>query len=83
MRISIHPHARLRMSERGATAAEVKETVARGASTPAKFGRTQFRLAFAFNAMWNGKRYATKQIDAFAAKIRNGWIVITIIVRYS
>lgn len=82
MRIRIHPHALLRMRERGATASQVRETVARGTASPAKFGRTRFRLTFAFGASWNGKRYARRQIDAYATKIRNGWLVVTVIVRY-
>jgi hypothetical protein len=83
MKILIHPPARQRMLERGATAAQVKLTVARGSPTPAKFGRTRFRLAMNFGGIWNGKHYARKQIDAFAAKIKGGgWLVVTIIVKY-
>ena len=66
MRIRIHSHARLRMQERGATAAEVRQTVLRGSVSPAKFGRTRFRLTFRFDDLWNGKHYARKRIDAFA-----------------
>ncbi len=82
MKILIHPHARQRMLERGATAAQVKH-VASGSPTPAKFGRTRFRLAMNFGGIWNGKHYARKQIDAFAAKIKGGgWLVVTMIVKY-
>ena len=70
------------MGERGAKLSEVKETVIKGASAPAKFGRTRFRRVFEFNGIWNGKYYARKQIDAFAVKMRYGWFVITTIVRY-
>jgi hypothetical protein len=48
----------------------------------AKFGRTRFRLIHSFNAAWNRKYYARKQIDAFAAKIRDGWLVVTVVVKY-
>jgi hypothetical protein len=82
MTIHIHPHARSRLWERGATAARVRETVLHGRATPAKFGRTQFRRVFPFNSIWNGKRYNRQQIDAFAAKISNGWLVVTVIVKY-
>jgi hypothetical protein len=82
MIVQIHPHARQRMRERGATADQVRRTILIGHSTPAKFGRTQFSQVFSFNASWNGKFYARKRIDAFAAKIPRGWIVITLIVRY-
>jgi hypothetical protein len=32
--------------------------------------------------MWRGKHYTTKQIEAFAVKEDEGWLVITIITRY-
>ncbi len=82
MTVRFHQHAHERMRERGATRSEVTETVATGRRSPAKFGRTRFRKAFAFNATWNSKRYATKQIDAFAAKMSYGWLVITVIVKF-
>jgi hypothetical protein len=80
--IRIHPHAIQRMRERGATAEEVRQTVRSGNAAPAKFGRIRFRKTFTFKESWNGKQFAHKQIDAFAAMIAEGWIVITIIVRY-
>ena len=82
MTVRIHPHALQRMRERGATAAQVRQTVVSGAFAAAKFGRTRFRHTFAFNAKWNGKRFARKQVDAFAAKIAGGWLVVIVIVKY-
>jgi len=82
MIVRIHSHARQRMRERGATAAEVRQTVEQGRATPAKFGRTQFRRVFPFKASWNGKYFARRQIDAVAAKIEGGWVVVTVIVKY-
>ena len=81
MDIRIHPHARLRLGERGATEAEVVETVHRGERFPAKYGRTGFRRNFPFDGIWRGRKYATKQVEAFAVEER-GWLVITVIVRY-
>ncbi len=77
----IHPHARERMAERGATEAEVIATVQAGERFPARFGRTGFRRNFVFNAEWRGRRYATKQVEAYAVE-EDGWLVITVIVRY-
>ena len=82
MTVRIHPHSLLRMRERGATAAEVRQTVQQGTATPAKFGRTRFRHTFVFNARWNRRFFARKQIDAFSAKIAGGWLVVTVIVKY-
>jgi hypothetical protein len=82
MKLRIHPHARQRMWERGATVEDIRLTIASGRAILAKFGRTQFRRVFSFNSVWNGKKYARRQIDAFAVKITEGWLVITVIVKY-
>ena len=48
MAIRIHPHAKERMKERGATEDEVVATIEKGECFPAKFGRTGFRRNFSF-----------------------------------
>ena len=82
MAIRFHPHARERMEERGATEEEVEATVEQGEPFPAKFGRTGFRRNFAFDGQWRGKRYRTKQVEAYAAREGNDWLVLTVITRY-
>ena len=79
--VALHPHAKSRLIERGATEAEVIETVREGERFPAKYGRTGFRRNFPFNGVWCGRQYATKQVEAFAVE-ESGWLVITVIVRY-
>jgi hypothetical protein len=69
------------MIERGATDEDVVATVNDGERFPAKFGRTGFRRNFPFDAQWRGHLYATKQVEAFAVK-EDGWLVITVLVRY-
>ena len=81
MTIDIHPHALGRLAERGATEQEVNDTVREGEPCPGKFGRTGFRRNFAYNGQWRGRQYATKQIEAFAVP-ENGWLVITVIVKF-
>ena len=81
MDVTLHPHARLRLAERGATEAEVIETVRHGDRFAAKFGRTGFRRSFPFGGTWRGRRYATKHVEAYAVE-EHGWLVITVIVRY-
>ena len=82
VKIRIHAHARARLGERGATEAEVFATVEHGERFPAKFGRTGFRRNFAFDARWRGSRYASKQVEAYAVKEDEGWLVITVIVKF-
>lgn len=74
MNVRLHPHARERLVERGITEREVAATVESGESFPAKFGRTGFRRNFAFAGEWLGRRYATKQVEAYAVEERaDGW----------
>jgi hypothetical protein len=80
--VLLHPHAAARIAERGATLAEVEATVTAGERFPARFGRTGFRRNFAFGGNWRGKRYRTKQIEAFAVEEESGWLVITVVVKY-
>jgi len=82
LKVSIHPHARLRAVERGATGDEVIATVEHGQVVPAKLGRSGFRRDFAFQGIWRGRHYATKQIEAYAVREGGGWLVITVLVKY-
>jgi hypothetical protein len=82
MAVRIHPHARQRMHERGATEEEVTATVEQGEQFPVKFGRTGFRRNFRFDQEWRGRQYRTKQIEAYAVQEGTDWLVITVITRY-
>jgi hypothetical protein len=66
--VRLHPHARQRLTERGATEAEVVATVEAGEQFPARFGRTGFRRNFPFEREWRGRWYATKQVEAYAVQ---------------
>ena len=78
----LHPHARARLDERGATQEEVIVTIETGESFPAKFGRTGFRKNFAFGRLWKGRTYATKQVEAYAVKEGEDWLAITFVARF-
>lgn len=82
MAIKIHPHAKQRMEERGATEKEIVTTVEVGEKFPAKFGRIGFRRNFAFEGIWKGKRYKTKQVEAYCVKEDKDLVVITVVVKY-
>lgn len=81
MPVRLHPHAKSRLVERGATETEVVATVTAGEQFPAKYGRTGFRRNFPFDAEWRGRLYGNKQVEAYAVP-EDGWLVITVIVRY-
>jgi hypothetical protein len=80
--IRLHSHARARLEERGASEAEVSATIEHGERFPAKFGRTGFRRNFPFDGMWRGRRYASKQIEAYAVQEDDAWLVITLVVKF-
>ncbi len=82
MSVRLHPHAKERLHERGATEAEVIATVETGETFPAKFGRTGFRRNFPFGQAWRGKVYATKQVEVYAGKEGEDWLAITFVTRF-
>ena len=81
MVIRLHPHALIRLVERGATEAEVIATVRDGERYTAKFGRVGFRRNFVYNQFWRGRHYATKQVEAIAVD-EEGWLVISVLVKF-
>jgi hypothetical protein len=80
--VRLHPHALERLSERGVTEDEVVATVQAGESFTAKFGRTGFRRNFRFDSIWRGRHYATKEVEAFAVREGEDWLVLTVVTRY-
>lgn len=78
----LHPHARCRMRERGATEGEVQATLLGGERFAAKFGRQGFRRNFPFWDLWRDRRYATKQVEVFAVFEDDDWLVISVVVKY-
>ena len=82
MPVRLHPHAQARLAERGATEQEVSATLEHGESFPAKFGRHGFRRNFPYNGVWRGKWYATKQVEAYAIREGEDWLVTTFVTRF-
>jgi hypothetical protein len=82
MAIRIHPHARERMWERGASEDEVLRTIEAGERFLAKFNRIGFRRNFTFEGLWKGKQYKTKQVEVYTVEENEDLIAITILVKY-
>jgi hypothetical protein len=70
------------MLERGASEEEVAATVDEGERFAAKFGRQGFRRNFAFNALWRDRPYHMKQVEVFATREGDDWLVISVVVKY-
>jgi len=51
MMVKVHPHAKARIKERGATEEEVIATVKYGERFVVKFGRSGFRRNFPYNGL--------------------------------
>jgi hypothetical protein len=82
MAVRLHPHARERMIQRGATEKNVVDTVIKGERFEAKFGRSGFRRNFVFEKQWRNRYYKNKQVEVYAVREGNDWLVISVIVRY-
>jgi hypothetical protein len=72
----------VRMAERGASEAEVVATVTGGERLAARDGRTAFRRNFAFSGEWRHRAHQNKQIEVFAAREPDGWLILTVVVKY-
>jgi len=70
------------MNERGTTEYEVKKSIEVGEMFPAKFERTGYRCNFPFEGKWKGKKYNTKQVEAYAVKEGEDIVVVTVVVKY-
>ena len=79
--VLIHPHAKERANERGTREDEIIDTVT-GEVFPAKYGRTGFRKTTIYNATWQGKNYYAKQLECYAVKEQENWIVISLLIKY-
>ena len=80
--VNLHPHARNRLAERGASEEEVILAVEAGERFEAKFDRVGFRRNVPYKKRWRGRRYKTKQIEAYAVRQYDGWLVISVVTRY-
>jgi len=80
--IRLSGHARQQLQFRGATEAEVTETIRTMPWQPAEGGRLECRKDFVFNATWNGRYYATKQVRAIFAQEPDENVVVTVYVYY-
>lgn len=81
MIVRLHPHARERLAERGATEGEVMATVEQGERLPPSSAAPASEETFRLKGC-GGRRYATKQVEAYAVEDENAWLVITVVVKY-
>jgi hypothetical protein len=75
-------HAEEQAAARGASRAEVREAIRKGAREPAKKRRELCRYNFPFSGTWQGKRYAVKQVAPVIRDEANETVVITVYTFY-
>ncbi len=80
--VRLSSHAQEQCVERGATVAEVEETIRRGAWEQAKRDRHQARYNFPFDSEWNGRHYAIKQVMPVFVEEPAEIVVITVYTFY-
>jgi hypothetical protein len=82
LEVRLHPHAVDRLAGRVTTEQEVVGTVLEGEPFQARFGRSGFRRDFPFRGTWRGRYYETTQIEAYAVREGDGWLVLSLITKY-
>ena len=80
--IRLSGHARQQLTYRGATEAEVAETIRSAEWQAAEGGRLECRKDFVFNSVWNRREYATKQVRPAFAEEAEEIVVVTVYVYY-
>ncbi len=80
--IRITVHATEQCQERGATEEEIKQAIEKGVREPAQHGRFMYRLNFQYNAQWQRKFYAIKQVAPVVVEEQDEIIVVTVYTFY-
>jgi len=80
--IRLSAHAASYANRRGFTAEQVERAIREAPWQEAERGRTECRLDVPFDATWNGKPCATKQVRPIFVEEANEIIVVTVYTYY-
>ncbi|OHB64378.1 MAG: hypothetical protein A2Y76_02035 [Planctomycetes bacterium RBG_13_60_9] len=80
--IRLSAHALSYCTRRGFTAAEVEETIRTCPWEKVELGRLEARKELPFNAQWNGRTYAVRQVRPVFVDEPNEIVVITVYTYY-
>lgn len=80
--IRLSGHAGQQAAHRGASASDVEDAIRSQGWRPADGGRLECRKDFAFNAEWNGRLYATRQVRPVFVEEADEIVVVTVYVYY-
>jgi hypothetical protein len=76
--IRLSHHAQGYLSRRGFTEAEVRDAIRTSPWRPARAGRWETAKEFAYNALWNGIRYAVKRVRPVFVEKATEIVVVTV-----
>lgn len=80
--VFIPDHARQKIALRGCTDDQIELAVQTAPWEPAKLGRLECRMNFAFNSYWNGRYFETKQVHAIFVEEESEIVIVTALVYY-
>ena len=80
--VRLTKHAIHQCRERGTDEAEVAQAVRDGLGEAARRGRWMYRYNVPFNAVWQGRHYAVKQVAPVVAKEEDESVVVTVYTFY-
>ena len=80
--IAFSGHASQQLQFRGTTETEVADAIRTAPWHSAENGRLECRKDFLFDAIWNGRHYATKQVRPVFVEETNEIVVVTVYVYY-
>lgn len=80
--IRLSGHARENLEFRGATEAEVTDTIRSVAWVTCREGRMECRKDFKYEREWNGRFYQTKQVRPIFVDEPGEIVVVTVYVYY-
>ncbi|HTS17319.1 MAG TPA: DUF4258 domain-containing protein [Verrucomicrobiae bacterium] len=80
--IRLTKHARGYLVSRGFTEAEVEEAIRTCPWQPSELGRWECRKDFPFHGVWNGRRYATKQVRPIFVEEPAELVIVTVYTYY-
>jgi hypothetical protein len=80
--VRLSAHARLQLGFRGTNEGEIIDAIRTAPWQGAEQGRLECRKDFPYNAEWNGKHYATRQVRPVFADEPTEVVVVTVYVYY-
>ncbi|MDL1892520.1 DUF4258 domain-containing protein [Sphingobacteriales bacterium CHB3] len=80
--IRLSRHAAGYIEKRGFTLSEVEDAIRTTPWEPSELGRLECKKNFAYNNVWNGKEYDTKQVRPIFVEDVGEIVVVTVYTYY-